>query len=325
MNLEKFLRVLESFRDTCYEVDIYPNHPIRLEVLQFSGKSVVATNAEIINRAASLAEFYNKNWLGNADFMHIPDFISCYYNYLNFPIVVARNFKNDEIVASEIVKFEENNSKRIAPYFPVPNVDFFKITGLLVKKDAGVRGLGKKLYETAIRGAYNYHKTSPETMLICLIDCRNNMSISALNKVLDVMKIDGGFLDSKIIGFYELRNPNTKELAEAPTLVVKIELEPTEKVYSKPYTIEFNGGDSLNLYQNLTNQLHTALAPFNVSPSPIETYDAKNGLVDFYWLENELATRNLKIITNGTELGNDRHVETDQNLEMHSCLLGKYI
>ena len=68
MEREKFLSILRELRLVCDEVNKEnSNSEISYELLQFSDL------ARKWDSVYKVANFYNHNWLGNADFMHIPD------------------------------------------------------------------------------------------------------------------------------------------------------------------------------------------------------------------------------------------------------------
>lgn len=127
-----------------------------------------------------IADFYNSNWLGNKDFMHIPNCEQVLENCKRYPIIIAREEGKKEILGISAIKYDENDENTMDPYFPEEDAKYFSITGILVKKETSHRGMGKKIYEIALRGAHEYNKTYPGTRIMCVIDCRNNHSLRAL-------------------------------------------------------------------------------------------------------------------------------------------------
>ena len=73
MEREKFLTILHELQRVCRainaeELEERGDTPVIYEVLQFSE---LARQRDSIQR---IADFYNHNWLGNTEFIHIPDF-----------------------------------------------------------------------------------------------------------------------------------------------------------------------------------------------------------------------------------------------------------
>ena len=73
-------------------------------------------------------------------------------------------YGKDEILGTTTVKFGNNKFLTDNPYFPTKGEDILSITGVLTKMNAvdkngnKIRGLGRGLFKSAIKGAYNANK-----------------------------------------------------------------------------------------------------------------------------------------------------------------------
>ena len=106
MKEEQFKTILDQMYEICEkvnkEMDRNPENNLRYEVLQYS---------DIANRYDSvqqITDFYNRNWTGNKDFMHIPDFNQVLDNCLKYPIIIAREKEKSDILAISTIKYDEN-------------------------------------------------------------------------------------------------------------------------------------------------------------------------------------------------------------------------
>lgn len=318
MEKEKFLSILREMRIVCNEVNeetkkLEPENKVRYEVLQFSDL------ARKWDSVYNIADFYNHNWLGNVDFMHIPDFSQTLENCKNYPIIIAREEGKDEILGISTIKYDENNKSNIDPYFPEEDAKYFSVTGILTKRNNVHRGIGKKIYEIAIRGAHNYEKYYPGTRIMCVIDCRNRQSLRALSSAVENINSkgyvgEGKELPAHILGYYELRDKEKNKLLEAPTLVMEVGLDEQEKEENQNNeTIDYVHREGEELFDSLLSTLKTKFGKYGIN-SPIIQEDTECGMVYFYSLEDRENCRlqGIKINSNGTEKGNDR-VPRDDN------------
>ena len=74
----------------------------------------------------------------------------------------------------------------------------------------------KKIYEIAVKGAYEYEKEYPGTRLMCVVDCRNRQSLEALafavENINNNSKVgEGNFLPANIMAYYELKSKENKD------------------------------------------------------------------------------------------------------------------
>lgn len=313
---EKFIRALTEMQKTCEEVK---EKDIIYEVMQLS--EITKTSSEMPtegetkttpdNYLNQIADFYNNNWLGNKDYMHIPNFSQVMDNYMKYPIIIAREKGKDEILAISTVKYDENNQEEIDPYFPDPEAKYFSITGILAKRGTTHKGLGKKIYEIALRGAYRYNKYYPGTRIMCVIDCRNWPSLRALSAAVESINGNelvgkGQELPANIDGFYTVSD-ETGKLIEAPTLVLEVGLESQNKGIAnlEDKTLEYSKPENGTMFERLLQELKEKLEKYKIQ-APIKNEDIGTGTVCYYTFNEECSLERTKIISNGTEEGNDR-------------------
>lgn len=317
MNKEKFMSISKKLQHVCNQVNQEDqNSDVMYEVLQFSHLS------KRWDSVYKVARFYNQNWLGNIDFMHIPDFYQTAYNCLHYPIIIAREKNEDEFLGISTIKYDENTKDQLDPYFPEKGARYFSITGILTKKDNTHKGIGKKIYEIAIRAAYDFEKEYPGTQIMCVIDCRNRQSLNALASAVENIRKnntigEGKELPAHILGYYELRDKENNQLLEAPTLVMEVGLQ--EKDTSKGFnkmSIEYsqNNGET-DLLNQLLAELKSKFMAYGISAPTIEE-DSECGIVYFYSLINKEKTRlqDITIVPNGTEKGNERKPRADEEI-----------
>ena len=186
--------------------------------------------SDYINQILNIAYFYDNNFTGNKDFMHIPDVATVAMNFVRFPIMLATKEKQDgssEIVGATTMKYEKNNDLTDNPYFPTKNENVIMITGVLsrnnelVSENDKVYGIGKELYKSAIKGAFELNKKE-KIRLVCEIDCRNVNSLNSIKKAVRELNEEGLRVNAFIRGHYEIVN-NYKKIVEAPTFIVEFE------------------------------------------------------------------------------------------------------
>lgn len=309
MQKEQFLRVLKEMDDICKSVneEIISKNPqskLRFEVLQFSNIS------RRWNSVHRIANFYNQNWMGNADFMHIPNFKQVLENCLKYPIIIAREEGKDDILAISTIKYDKNKKNHIDPYFPKENANYFSITGVLVEREAPYRGLGKKIYEIAIRGVHKYNKINKSTRIMCVIDCRNKHSMQALASAVENINKNEIYGENKelpvnIVGYYELLDSKNQDLEEAPTIVIEVGLNEQEKAQREANTIiEYKKEDGKKLFDSLRDELREKLSKYGINEAVIG--QDEGSIVKYYPLDREFSLIGVNVIPNNTESGNDR-------------------
>lgn len=250
-----------------------------------------------------ISDFYNENWLGNADYIHIPDVKKVLDNYLKYPIIMAYRETPDgdiDILGIATLKYYQNTQTDVNPYYPIPNKRFFEVTGILTKQDSDVKNIGKRIYEILIEALEEYKKVLPEFDVIFVADCRNYMSINGARGGARYLREEyNKEAFGKIIGFYTVRNQG--KLVEAPTFVAKFEFGNRE--YSNDITFAYEEAE--DLFEGMIGTLKNSLANNQIKPG-IHTMDEECS-VTYYGLEDDrINLDNITIIPNGTDKGNDR-------------------
>ncbi len=278
-----------------------------------------------------IVRFYNMNWTGNKDFMHIPNFNEVLEYIESYPIIIAYDTLTKDLLGISILKYNEITNNHIDPYFPEPGAKYFSMTGILTNPENsknGLRGIGNKIYEIELASIL-FYKEFPgckDTRVVCVIDCRNKHSIFALNKAvedlgksfkMDRLKME--FPVSVVACYYIIGN--NKELTEAPTLVMEVGLDPKREKEAIPRKLIFNQETNLN-----ESLLKTVFQSFAIDTSKEISFnkDMKLDGVNVVYVRFEKDANQLKnfstIITNDTEKGNDRIPLTE--LEIVSQIAG---
>lgn len=297
-----------------------PENKLIYEVLQFSD---LAQRWDIVHK---IADFYNRHWYGNKDFMHIPNFKQVLNNCLNYPIIIAREEGKDEILGISTIKYDENTEQFTDPYFPIKDAKYFSITGILTNKDTNHRGMGKKIYEIAVNSVCEYNKEHPGTQLMCVVDCRNQHSLNALATAVDNINKSGRMgenkeLSANILGYYEVRDKMLKaQLQEAPTLVLGVDLNGEQKSNKKDNrkkVLEYNNTtqSTQELLESLRKDLRGELENYKLD-TPTIGEDPECGIVCYYPLKDKFSIIGTRIIPNNTEKGNDREFSITNDKEM---------
>ena len=147
MNDERLCTAVNVMENICNQINDESEY-VEYVVLQgLDSNDVYACDRYIHQR---ITNFYNFNWLGNVDFMHIPNFEQTLFNCRNYPIIVARDRMTKEMIGISTIKYDENIG-HIDPYYPFVGEHYFSITGILTRRDNPYRGVGKRIYEIAIR------------------------------------------------------------------------------------------------------------------------------------------------------------------------------
>lgn len=208
----------------------------------------------------NLTYFYDNNFTGNKDFMHIPNISNVLNNILHYPIMLVTQkdeHGNDEILGTTTIKFENNNSITDNPYFPTKGEDVLSITGVLTKMNAvdkngnKIRGLGRELFKSAIKGAYELNKDK-KIRLICEVDCRNTNSLYSVCKAVKELQEENLNLQMFLAGYYEIKNKE-KNLLEAPTFVLEIDLNGDKEINNNNLNFDYQNCKSTNLFSSLSN------------------------------------------------------------------------
>lgn len=201
--------------------------------------------------------FYDKNFIGNRDFIQIPNLNEMIYNIANYPVILASRNHNgiNELIGVTTIKYEKNNTLLQNPYFPTKKENILTITGILTKLnndyEKRIPNIGKILFKSSIKGAYdiNLHE---KVRLICKIDCRNKNSLIAISKAVKDLQSEGLNIQLYIDGYYEILNRSNK-MTEAPTFVVEVDLKGNKKINNSKTQFSYINCNSKALFFDLKN------------------------------------------------------------------------
>ena len=219
------------------------NKELQFGILQF--KENTPYQIDIVRQAAMLYDEYQ----GNEDYIHIPDVSQMLYNLRNYPVIGVWDKETQELEGIVTIKYHENTTKeQIDPYYPKEGVNFFSITGVMVKQREGIlnRGLGTNLYAASILGIQKYasRQKDKKIEMNVVIDCTNLPSLYALDNAAQNLKSRGlvGWgmeLKPVLDGIYTVRD-NQGHLVEAPTYVIKIPIVPQKVKTRKENLVTFS-------------------------------------------------------------------------------------
>ncbi len=226
--------------------------------LEFGLFQTIPEGSKIIDKIFNLAYFYDINFTGNKDFMHVPTINQLAKNFTHFPIMVAtqkNQYGVEEILGTTTIKIENNSSITDNPYFPTKNETILSITGVLTKANCfdkngeKIRGIGKELYKSAIKGAYNLNKEK-NIRLICEIDCRNVNSLKSISNAVKELQQEDIPVQLYISGYYEIYN-NRKDLTEAPTFILEVDLNGDKNINQTLTKFSYLKCESTKLFADL--------------------------------------------------------------------------
>lgn len=257
----------------------------------------------------NLAYFYDTNYTGNKDFIHIPDISAILDNLLKHPIMLATRkdeYNTEEILGVCTVKLESSTNISSNPIFPTKNENVLIISNILTKLNAvdknnnPIKGIGKELFKAAIKGAYEINKTN-KLRLICEVDCRNMQSYSAVSKAVTTLKDEGLNINLAVDGYYEIID-NTGELTEAPTFILEIGLDNNSSRIISEEKHEFNYLDckATELFSDLNNVIESNTKEVS------EFVNIKDGKVVIYHELEAFNALNVEFNIGNTAEGNER-------------------
>lgn len=252
----------------------------------------------------NLAYFYDVNYTGNKDFIHIPNISNILDNILKYPIMLASQkdeYGSEDILGVTTVKIENNKSISDNPYFPTSNETVLTISGVLTKPNAvnsnniKIRGIGKELIKSSIRAAYTVNKTQ-KIRLICEVDCRNMNSFNAVVKAIKELQEEKINVNVAVSGYYEILN-SQGDLEEAPTFILEMDLGENRNILNEKVNFNYLDCKSTELFSDLNNVLeentkelkqyvnkkddktviYHSLEPFNALNVSIEVGNTANG------------------------------------------------
>ena len=214
---------------------------------------------EFINQVFNISYFYDTNFTGNKDFMHVPDIKMVAGNLMNYPVLVATRKGKDcseEIIGIVTIKYENNKTINSNPIFPTKNENVLFITGLLTKNydlcpdEPKIIGIGKELCKSSIKGAYDIC-INTHSRLVCQIDCRNTNSVTAFAKAVADLNDEGINVKSNICGYYEIFSRQNR-LIEAPTFIVEFEFNNNDESDDNKTKFSYTECKSSKLYSDLS-------------------------------------------------------------------------
>lgn len=299
----QILDILKQLCDLENSKLIMEGSKLRYEIFQLSD----LTNNLILS-SYLLTKFYNENFCGNIDFMHIPTYSQVLEDIEKYPIIIAREEGSKVFLGASILKYFDS-SQVFDPYYPFENTKYYSVTGILTNeknKKKGYYGVGKKIYEIALHSVLQYKRIDPDIQVMCVIDCRNKNSINALNcaakKINSIYGEDIAF--NEIVGYYTVEDNG--QLVEAPTFVIRINLGRLDvKQEDIKISYEKSNKNNSQMYLDILNIIHQAFQKKDQYVY-IENFDPDSGIVKYYPLVDGYLLDNTIINTNGTELGNCR-------------------
>jgi len=253
----------------------------------------------------NLAYFYDLNYTGNKDFIHIPNIKNILDNYFKYPILIASKkdeYGNEDILGASTIKIENNGSISDNPYFPTINENVLTITNILTKANYSnnkkVKGIGKELIKSAIKAYYNINLTY-KSKLIYEVDCRNIHSFNAVVNAVKELKEENLNLNIVIDGYYEILN-SIGNLLEAPTFILEIDLENNTNMLNEEKDFNYLNCKSSELYLDLN-----AIIEDNTKEIKQYVNRKDNKIIIYHSLEKINALK-VSITPGNTANGNDR-------------------
>lgn len=267
----------------------------------------ISNPQKIIDMIFNLTYFYDQNFIGNKDFIHIPNINKITQNIRKYPtILITRKNQYDieEILGATTIRTEENDYITDNPFFPTKNEIVLSITGVLSKKNIldqngkKITGIGKELFKSSIKGAYNLNNIR-KVRLICEIDCRNIISLNSITKAVKELKEENVNVQTFITGYYEIYD-KSQNLTEAPTFVLEIDLNENKKLSNTLAEFSYIHCDRTNLFSNLADVLKR-----NTKQRNIYFNNYKKNIIKYQDIE-PINISNIKLEIGTSIDGNDR-------------------
>lgn len=255
----------------------------------------------------NLAYFYDVNYTGNKDFIHIPNIRNILDNISKYPIMLATQkdeYGAEDILGVTTVKIENNESISSNPYFPTCGETVLTITGVLTKMNAvnknnnRIRGIGKELVKSSIRAAYNVNKES-KVRLICEVDCRNLHSFNAVVNAIKELQAENINVNVAISGYYEILN-SYGDLQEAPTFVLEMYFDENKAIENKNIEFNYLNCKSTELFSELNNVIEENTKELK------EFVNKKDDKTVIYHSLEPINALNVSINAGNTANGNER-------------------
>lgn len=316
--------LLENLQEACelitksYREQI--GKPVKFEVMQFSDIAKLNSRRDIIRELAQLYDEYE----GNENYIHIPDISQMAYNLKNYPIIGVINEENGKIEGVTTIKYHQNVEGDIDPYYPKLGVKSYSITGILVRQRGNMtnKGLGTSMYEAAILGLQKYAMSHQDenVEINCVIDFTNLKSMYAFanaNNNIDARELvgDDNELMATLEGIYIVQDFETKELVEAPTAVLKVDVTPKRKdEFSRKQTdnpkheFTFSVDREEKVYFDILKEIIQKIRPTSGSVQRTTMVDEEAGIVTYIPVQSgQIQVEDMVIFPNGTEkIGKNR-------------------
>lgn len=266
----------------------------------------IKEKTKLFDKIFELAYFYDRNFTGNKDFMHIPNIKQIMQNVYKYPVILATqsNGLEEEIVGATTVKIERNKSILKNPYFPTKDEIVLTITGVLTKQNVvdifgnRVKGIGRELFKSAIRAAYEINKTE-NIRLISEIDCRNQNSLKAISSAVRELQSEGININLSMPGYYEIINMEGN-LTEAPTFIVEVDLNASKQLDNSNILFSYLNCKNNELFSDLSLVLEKAT-------TEIKQYTTKaNENIVCYHQIAPINALNIELAVGNTAMGNRR-------------------
>lgn len=280
-----------------------------LDKIDFHLFQTIQSKEKMRDKLFELAYFYDVNFVGNKDFIHIPNISNIVDNTIHYPIILATKkdtLGNEYIIGATTIKMENNNSISSNPYFPTKNENVLSITGILCNMDATfsngnkITGIGRQLYKTSIKGACEINKNE-NIRLVCEIDCRNRNSLYSISNAVRELNNEGMKVQLEVVGYYEVFDKTNKSLA-APTFVLEVDLSGSKDINHEEKYFNFNG------YKKYNNELNEGLS--EIIKDNTKEYrrfiNTKEDNIVVYHRIKAIDALKLTIKSDNTIAGNDR-------------------
>jgi len=163
-----------------------------------------------------------------------------------------------------------------------------------------IRGIGKQLFKTAIKGAYQINKNE-NIRLICEIDCRNKNSLYSISNAVRELNNEGTKTQLEIVGYYEELDKKGKSTA-APTFVLEVDLCGDKDINHQEKFFKFND------YRKYNDELNEGLleAIKNNTKEYRRFINTKEDKIIVYHRIKAIDALNVTVNSDNTIKGNER-------------------
>lgn len=209
----------------------FNNQNLSDEKVNFFLFQSIKNKEEISKMLFNITYFYDRNYVGNKDFIQIPSLKDLIYNISKYPVILVCK-ENSDLLGITTLKYENNDSIFSNPYFPTKNENILIITGILTKLNNNyekrIPNIGKSLFKSCIKCAYDIN-LEEKVRIISKIDCRNVNSFMAMTNAVKELRNEGIKIQIFITGYYEVIN-KFNEIIEAPTFIIEVDLNGNKNI-----------------------------------------------------------------------------------------------